>query len=162
MKVSLYSYFQWCEYKYLRFVTTDEFSVRVTKITSGIGVSWITAYLSVFDLFLTQWIMAILSMGCKTDNFESHKLALQIFEAFIQILLNVKLSLNQTLLLTFWLYVRQTWVIQLILAISLWQVIFLYPKGFKYSYAIYISITHLAIYVKETYPPILTYVYNLL
>ena len=29
-------------------------------------------YLSISDLFLTQWIMAILSMGCKTDNFESH------------------------------------------------------------------------------------------
>ena len=35
--------------------------------------------------------------------------ALQIFEAFIQILLNVNLSLNKTLL-TFWLYVRQTWM----------------------------------------------------
>ena len=41
--------------------------------------------------------------------------ALQIFEAFIQILLNVNLSLNKTLL-TFWLYVRQTWMT---LAISL-------------------------------------------
>ena len=29
------------------------------------------AYLSVFDLFLTQWIMVILSNGCKPDNFES-------------------------------------------------------------------------------------------
>ena len=31
----------------------------------------LTAFLSVFDLFLTQWIMAILSKGCKPDNFES-------------------------------------------------------------------------------------------
>ena len=33
----------------------------------------LTAYLSVFKLFLTQWIMAILSKGCKPDNFETHK-----------------------------------------------------------------------------------------
>ena len=36
--------------------------------------------------------------GCKSDNFESHtaleNLALQIFEVFGQILLNVNLSLN--------------------------------------------------------------------
>ena len=32
----------------------------------------LTAYLSFFNLFLTQWIMAILSKGCKPDNFESH------------------------------------------------------------------------------------------
>ena len=32
----------------------------------------LTAYLSVFDLFLTQFIMAILSKGCKPDKFEPH------------------------------------------------------------------------------------------
>ena len=32
----------------------------------------LTAYLSVFDLFLAQWIMAIFSKGCKLNNFESH------------------------------------------------------------------------------------------
>ena len=32
----------------------------------------LTSYHSVFNLFLTQWIMAILSKGCKPDNFESH------------------------------------------------------------------------------------------
>ena len=65
--------------------------------------------------------MAILSKGCKPDNFEpcnSLNLALQIFEASVRILLNVNLSLNQTLL-TFLLYVRQTWMTQLILTISL-------------------------------------------
>ena len=31
-----------------------------------------TGYFSVFNLFLTQWIMAILSKGCKPDNFEPH------------------------------------------------------------------------------------------
>ena len=32
----------------------------------------LTAYLSVFNLFLTQWIMAILSKRWKPDNFEPH------------------------------------------------------------------------------------------
>ena len=30
-----------------------------------------SVYLSVFDLFLTQWIMAILSKGCHPNNFKS-------------------------------------------------------------------------------------------
>ena len=41
-----------------------------------------------------------------------------IFQAFIQILLIVNLSLNQTLL-TILLYVKQTWMTHLVLAISL-------------------------------------------
>ena len=32
----------------------------------------LTAYLFVFNLFLTHWIMAILTKGCKPNNFESH------------------------------------------------------------------------------------------
>ena len=55
---------------------TFEFSVRLTKITLRIGASWTpaswTACLSICDLFLTQWIMAILSQGCKPDTFESN------------------------------------------------------------------------------------------
>ena len=51
-------------------------------------------------------------------------LALQMFEAFIRILLIVNLSLSQTFL-TFLVCVRQTWMSQLILAISMWEVIFL-------------------------------------
>ena len=65
--------------------------------------------------------MAILSKGSKPDHFKSHNLlnlALQILEAFAQILLKVNLYFNQTLL-TFLLYVRQTWMTQLILAITL-------------------------------------------
>ena len=42
------------------------------KMTSRIGVSWTPAYLSVFDLFLTQWIMVILSKEYNPDNFELH------------------------------------------------------------------------------------------
>ena len=69
-----YSYFRWCGYfrgPWVSFVTTDDFVVRVTKITSLLSHE-LTAYLSVFDLFLTQWIMAVLSKGCTPDNFESH------------------------------------------------------------------------------------------
>ena len=57
--------------------------------------------------------MNILTKRCEPDN-----LALQILEAFVQTLLNVNLFLNETLL-TFLLCVRQTWMVQLILAISL-------------------------------------------
>ena len=42
MEVCSYSYFWWCRYfcgAWLSFDMVDEFSVRVTKITSGIGVS---------------------------------------------------------------------------------------------------------------------------
>ena len=56
--------------------------------------------------------MAILSKGCKRDNFESHnslKLALSILGVFIQIWLKVNLFFNQTLL-TFLHCVRQTWM----------------------------------------------------
>ena len=42
------------------------------KLLQGLVSHELTAYLSVFNLFLTQWIMAILSKGCKPDNFESH------------------------------------------------------------------------------------------
>ena len=38
----------------MSFFATIEFSVRVTKITSRIGVSELTVYLSVFDLFIIQ------------------------------------------------------------------------------------------------------------
>ena len=42
MEVHPYSYFCWCGYflgTWVSFATTDEFSVRVTKIISRIGVS---------------------------------------------------------------------------------------------------------------------------
>ena len=74
MKVCPYSYFWWCVYSWghmVSFVTADEFLVRITKITSRIGVSWTHSPKFCFDLFLTQWIMAILSKGCKPDKFKS-------------------------------------------------------------------------------------------
>ena len=77
MEVRPYSYFRWCGYfwgPWVSFVMTDEFSVRVTKITSRIGVLWTHSLLSLPSL------------------------ALRIFEAFVRILLIVNLSLNQTLL----------------------------------------------------------------
>ena len=41
---------------------------RSQKLFPGLVSREVTTYLSVFDLFLTQWIMAILSRGCKSDN----------------------------------------------------------------------------------------------
>ena len=85
MKVCSYRYFRCCGYfrgPWVSIVTTDYFSVKVTRINSRTGVSW-THRLSLFDLFLTQWIMAILSKGCKPDNFELHnslKLSKSLFQ----------------------------------------------------------------------------------
>ena len=48
------SYFRWCGYfqvPRVSFVTTDEFSVRVTKLIQGLVSYQITAYLSTFNLF---------------------------------------------------------------------------------------------------------------
>ena len=42
------------------------------KLGQGLVSQELTGYLSIFNLFLTQWIMTILSKGCKPDNFESH------------------------------------------------------------------------------------------
>ena len=68
------SYFRSYEYfqdPWVSFVAIDVFSVRFTKITSGLVSHELSAYLSVLDLFLIQWIMAI-SKGCKPHNYESH------------------------------------------------------------------------------------------
>ena len=72
MEVCSYSYFQGCGYLWspcVPLVTTDKLSVRAKKFCLELVSHKLTAYLSVFDLFLTQWIMAILSNGW---NFESH------------------------------------------------------------------------------------------
>ena len=53
-------------------------------------------YLSVFDLLLTNE-MVILSKDVNQTALRE-QITLQIFEVFVQILLNVNLSLNQTLL----------------------------------------------------------------
>ena len=44
---------------------------RSQKVTSRIGVSWTHSLPLCFYLFLTQWIMAILSKRCKPDTLES-------------------------------------------------------------------------------------------
>ena len=47
-------------------------------LSEGHKITLMTGYLMnsqltfVFNLFLTKWIMAILSKGCKSDNFEPH------------------------------------------------------------------------------------------
>ena len=42
------------------------------KLPQGLVSHELTAYLSVFNLSLTQWIMAILSKRCKPDSLEPH------------------------------------------------------------------------------------------
>ena len=81
----------------------------------------LTAYLSIFNLFKLNELWPYYQKRVyKTisNRIILYSLALRIFEAFVRILLIENLSLNQTLL-TFLLYMRQTWMTQLILAIFL-------------------------------------------
>ena len=81
----------------------------------------LTAYLSIFNQYKLNelWLYYQKHVNYTILNFTTLcSLALGIFEAFVRILLIVNLSLNQTLL-AFLLCVRQTWMTQMILAISL-------------------------------------------
>ena len=97
------------------------------KLLQGLVSHELAAYLSVFNLFLTEWIMAILSKQCKPDSFEPHNFLKLSFRNFLGLHSNFVEceSFLESNLLTFLLYARQTWMTQLILAISLWWVIFL-------------------------------------
>ena len=75
MEVCPYSYFWWYRYfqiPWMSFVMTDEVSVRSQKLLQVLVSHKLTACFSVYNVFLTQWIMAILWKGCKPDNFEPH------------------------------------------------------------------------------------------
>ena len=88
------------------------------ELLQGLMSPELTVYLSVFDLFLSSELWPYYQKDVNQTTL-NHKilqnLALQIFVAFAWILLNVNLSLNETLL-TYLLYTRQTWMTQLILA----------------------------------------------
>ena len=94
----------------MSFVMTDEFSVRVTKITQRLVSHEPKTYLSIFNLFKLielypyyQNHVTQIILNRKTLQ----SLALQIYEPFVRILLIANLSLNQTLL-TFLLCLRET------------------------------------------------------
>ena len=83
------------------------------KLLQGFVSHELTVQLSVFDLFLTQSIMAILSKGCKPDNFESHyplKLNFTNIRGLCLNFVDCQSFLDQTLL-TFLLYGRLGWSI---------------------------------------------------
>ena len=87
----------------------------------------LTVYLSIFNLFKLNELWPYYQKHVNQiilNRTTLWSLALRIFEAFVRILLIVNFSLNQTLL-TFLLYVRKTGMTQLILTVSLWEVIFL-------------------------------------
>ena len=42
------------------------------KLLQGLVSHELTVYISVFNKFLSQWIMAISLRGCKSNNFEPH------------------------------------------------------------------------------------------
>ena len=97
------------------------------KLLQGLASHELTAYLSIFNQFKLNELWPYYQKHVNQiilNRTTLWSLALRIFEAFIRILLIVNLSLNQTLL-TFLLCVRQTWMTQLTVAISLWEVVFL-------------------------------------
>ena len=91
----------------------------------------LTVYLSVFDLFLTQRIMAILSKGCKPDNFES-QISLKLSFTNIRdrcsnfVECESFLESNSPEILA----LCKTNMTQVILAISLQELIFFNPNEF--------------------------------
>ena len=52
--------------------SSDGVTIKIPCRVNVLLHQCLTVYLSVFDLFLTQCIMVILSGGFKPDNFESH------------------------------------------------------------------------------------------
>ena len=128
MEVCPYSFFQWCRFRRSMGVMSSQWGSQNFFKDWHLMNSQPTIFF--FDLFLTQWIMAILSKRCKPDNFEPHNSLKRSFTNIRRLrsnLLNVNVSFNQTLL-TFLLYMRQTWMTQLILAIFSFN-----PERFYYS-----------------------------
>ena len=97
------------------------------KLIQGLVSHELTAYLSIFNLLKLNELWPYYQKHV-TQIILYHttpkSLALWISEAFAWVFLIMKLSLNETLL-TFLLYLRQKWMAQLIVAISLWEVNFL-------------------------------------
>ena len=76
MEMCPYSNLQWCGYfwgPWVSFVMTWILIQSHKNYFKGwcLMISQPT-FLLFFNLFLTQWIMTILSKGCKPDNFEPH------------------------------------------------------------------------------------------
>ena len=107
MEVCPYSYFWWCGY---------------------FQGPWVS--------FFTWWVLQPYYQNdvnqITLNNTTLWNLALWIFEVFLQVLLDINLSLNQTLLI-FLLSVIQTWITHLILTISMWRISSFNLKGFCYS-----------------------------
>ena len=99
MEVHPYSYFWWCGYfwgPWVSFVTTDEFSVKVTKITSRIGVSWTHSLCPFKPNELWPYYQKFVNQT-NLNHTTLWSFALQVFDVFVQILLIVNLSLNVVL-----------------------------------------------------------------
>ena len=107
------------------------------NLLQGLVSHELKAYLSIFNLFKLNELWPYYQKHVNQiilNRTTLWSLALRIFEAFVQILLIVNLSLNQTLL-TFLLYVRQNCMTQLILAILCEGLSSFNPKWFYYSCA---------------------------
>ena len=100
--------------------------ITTEKLLQGLIPHELKAYLSIFNLFKLSelWTYYQKHVNHVILDHTTQSLALQKFYALVQILLIANLSLNY-ILLKFLLYVRQNWMTQLILAISLWECIVL-------------------------------------
>ena len=100
------------------------------KLLQGLLSHELIVYLSDFDLFLNQWIMAILSKRHKSDNFESHNSLKLSFTSIRVLCLNfveceLFLESNSNDILALY---KTNLDDSMILAISLWGIIFLKSK----------------------------------
>ena len=98
------SNFQCCGYfwgHWVPFVTTDEYSLRVSQITWRIGVSWTYSlpfcFRHIFNLMKWPFYQNNVKQ-ISLNHTTPWNLTSPIFEVFFQILLNVNISLNQGLL----------------------------------------------------------------
>ena len=131
MEVCPYCYFWWCGYFWgliLGVICYDRWVLSERQKNYFKYWCLLNVQPTVLFLMLTRWIMAILSEGCKPENFELHNSLKLSFTNILGLRSNF-VDCECWLWIFPWIkfswHVRQTWMTQLILANSLWGVIFL-------------------------------------
>ena len=139
MGVCHYSNFQYCRYflcPWMSFVTTDDLSVMITKITSRIGVSWTHSLPFWFwPILILKWSYYQKKVNQITSNHTTlWNSALPILEVFGWISLDVNPSLNQTPWHTCSIWDKLGWLDWFWQFLCVWLTSF-NPQGFCYSYS---------------------------
>ena len=108
------------------------------KLLQGLVSHELTAYLSVFDLFLTRWTMAILSKWCKPGNFEPHnslKCSFTNIQGLHSNFVDSESFLESSSLDIPALCQRQTWILNWFWQLLCERLSSINRKGFYNSYA---------------------------